>query len=122
MVEPTSIDQYIDSQPAEARPALAEIRAAIRAAAPDAAEGISYKIPTFKVGGRALVWFAAFKRHYSLYPYTDLVRERLGAELEPHIAGKGTLRFDAAQPIPVDLIKRIVAVRLEEAEDASRRR
>lgn len=112
MSAPSTIDEYLAEQPAEARSALEEIRAAIKAAAPEATEGISYRIPTFKVSGRALIWFAGFKDHYSLYPYTEVLIAELGEELKPHLSGKGTLRFDAGEPIPTELIKKIVAVRL----------
>ena len=121
MSAPSTIDEYLAQQPVEARSALEEIRAAIKAAAPEATEGISYRIPTFKVGGRALIWFAGFKDHYSLYPYTEALIDELGEELKPHLSGKGTLRFDAGAPIPTELIKRIVAVRLEELATPNRR-
>ena len=122
MAGPSSVDEYLAEQPPRARAALEQIRAAIKSAAPEATEGISYKMPTFKLNGRALVWFAGFKDHLSLYPYTERLLDELGEELKPHVSGKGTLRFDADKPIPVDLVKRIVAVRLKETEAAYRRR
>jgi uncharacterized protein YdhG (YjbR/CyaY superfamily) len=112
---PSTVEEYLAGLPAEARAALEQIRAAIKAAAPEATEGISYQIPTFKVKGRALIWYAAFKDHYSVYPATAGLRQQLGEELKPHFSGKGTLRFAVDRPIPTDLIKRIVAVRLDEA-------
>jgi uncharacterized protein YdhG (YjbR/CyaY superfamily) len=115
MAGPNTVEEYIAEQPIQARAALEEIRAAIKSVAPEATEGISYRIPTFKINGRALVWYAAFKDHYSLYPATDALRAKLGEELEPHFSGKGTLRFPADKPIPSELIRRIVEVRLEEA-------
>jgi len=122
MAGPSSVDEYLAEQPPRARAALEHIRAAIKSAAPEATEGISYKMPTFKLNGRAFIWFAGFKDHLSLYPYTERLLEELGEELRPHVSGKGTLRFDADEPIPVDLVKRIVAVRLKETETAYRRR
>jgi len=118
MAGPSSVDEYLAEQPPWARAALEQIRAAIKSAAPEATEGISYKMPTFKLNGRAFIWFAGFKDHLSLYPYTERLLEELGEELKPHVSGKGTLRFDADRPIPVELIKRIVQVRLAEATDA----
>lgn len=118
MAVPSSVDEYLAEQPSEARAALEQIRSAIKSAAPEATEGISYQIPTFKINGRALIWFAGFKDHFSLYPYTARLLEELGDELKPHISGKGTLRFAADKPIPVELIKRIVQVRLAEATAA----
>ena len=122
MPGPSSVDEYLTEQPAGSRAALEQIRAAIKSAAPEATEGISYRMPTFKINGRAFIWFAGFRDHFSLYPYTKALLEQLGDELKPHISGKGTLRFDADKPIPVDLIERIVAVRLEETEATYKRR
>jgi uncharacterized protein YdhG (YjbR/CyaY superfamily) len=121
MAGPSTVEEYLAQLPDEARAALEEIRATIRAAAPDASEGISYQIPTFKIHGRALVWYAAFRDHYSLYPATAGLRQKLGEELKAHFSGKGTLRFDAGKPIPKDLIRKIVEVRLEEAAATGRR-
>lgn len=117
----SSVEEYLAEQPPRARAALQQIRAAIKSAAPEATEGISYNMPTFKLNGRAIIWFAGFKDHFSLYPYTARLLEELGEELEPHVSGKGTLRFDADEPIPVDLVKRIVAVRLYETLTPYRR-
>jgi uncharacterized protein YdhG (YjbR/CyaY superfamily) len=88
----------------------------------DATEAFSYRIPTFKQKGQSLVWYAAFKDHYSIYPYTEGLLAALGEELEPHISGKGTLRFEMKQPIPTDLIERIVRARLSELDATYKRR
>lgn len=120
MAAPGSVDEYFDGLPAEGRVAMETLRATIRAAAPAATELISYRMPAFKHGGRILVYYAAFADHCSIYPATAALREVLGDELSPHLSGKGTIRFEADQPIPVELVKRIVEVRLE--ENAARRK
>jgi uncharacterized protein YdhG (YjbR/CyaY superfamily) len=122
MAGPDSIEEYMAALSAEQRAVMEQIRDAIRSAAPDASEAFSYRIPTFKQNGRSLVWYAAFKDHYSLYPYTEGLLAALGDELKPHSSGKGTLRFDVNQPIPTDLIQRIVKVRLTELDATYGRR
>jgi uncharacterized protein YdhG (YjbR/CyaY superfamily) len=107
-------EEYLAAQPDERRAALEQIRAAIRQVVPDAVERISYRMPAFEVNGRILVWYAAFARHYSIFPATDALREQLGDRLAPHLAGRGTIRFAADQPIPFQLIEDIVRVRLDE--------
>ncbi len=110
----TGVEAYMASLPDDRRAVLEALRATIRAAAPGAAETIAYGMPAFTVHGRFLVSYAAFKRHFSLFPASGAVMEALGEEVAPFFAGKGTLRFTAADPLPADLVTRIVAVRLAE--------
>jgi uncharacterized protein YdhG (YjbR/CyaY superfamily) len=112
---PTSVDEYMAALPEGARVALEKLRATIRAAAPEATETISYRMPAFKDHGRILVYYAAFTDHYSVYPASASIMEVLGDELKPYVTGKGTIRFDANKPIPVALVKKIVKARLEES-------
>jgi uncharacterized protein YdhG (YjbR/CyaY superfamily) len=114
MAAPASVDDYLADLPEAARAAMEGLRRTIRAAAPDASESISYAIPTYKVDGRMLVSIAAFKNHFSVFPASAVVREAIGAELEPYVAGQGTIRFPAARPIPQGLVTRIVEARLAE--------
>jgi uncharacterized protein YdhG (YjbR/CyaY superfamily) len=114
MSDVTSVDAYIAALPEGRREAMTAIREAIRAAAPDADEVITYKMPGFKTNGRFLVSYDAYKRHYSLFPASDPVVKQLGAEIEPFLAGRGTIRFPADRPIPVDLVSRIVTIRVAE--------
>jgi uncharacterized protein YdhG (YjbR/CyaY superfamily) len=94
---------------------MERMRQAIKSAAPDATELISYNMPAFKShGGQFLVSYAAFKRHYSLFPASEAVIEAAGEDLTPYLSGKGTIRFPADDPIPVSLVERIVKTRLEE--------
>lgn len=113
---PQSIDEYIAGFPGEVQRRLGEIRAAIKdAAPPEAEETISYGIPTFTLNGRYLIYFAAYKKHSSLYPAPTGVPEFEG-ELEGYQAGKGTLQFPHDQPVPLELIRRIVRFRVKESE------
>jgi uncharacterized protein YdhG (YjbR/CyaY superfamily) len=109
-----SVDEYLAALPREQRLALEKLRRAIKTAAPEATEGIAYDMPAFRLGGRFLVSYAAYKKHCSLFPASGAVLEACGEELEPYLSGKGTIRFDAAKPLPADLVGRIVKKRLEE--------
>lgn len=114
MIAPDDVEEYLAGLPEEPRVALQALRSTIRAAAPEATETISYKMPAFKDHGRFLLSYAAFKDHCSLFPASEAVMEALGDELQPYYSGKGTIRFQAAQPLSEDLVRKIVAVRLEE--------
>ena len=110
---PATIDDYIDTFPADVQVILHEVRGRIRSALPTADETISYGIPTFTLDGRYLVYFAGWKHHVSVYPVPtgDANFER---KIEPYRAGTGTLKFPLAEPIPYDLIERVAALLLEE--------
>jgi uncharacterized protein YdhG (YjbR/CyaY superfamily) len=115
----SDVDEYLASLPADRRAAMEALRQAIRSGAPEATETIAYRMPAYRShGGQFLVSFDAYRRHYSLFPATDAVVDALGAELAPYLAGKGTIRFPADQPIPRALVTRIVEVRF--AENAAR--
>ncbi len=117
MTTATTVDEYLAALPDERRAVLEGIRATIRAAAPDAAELIAYQMPAYRADGRFLVSFAAFKRHLSLFPASDAVVAAVGKELEPFLAEKATIRFTTDDPIPPELVTRIVQVRLAELAD-----
>ena len=110
----TSVDDYLAGIPEDARAALAGVRAVLQRAAPDGVETISYGMPTVKLGGKMLLSYAAFAKHCSLFPASGDVMAALGPELEPYFAEKATLRFSPTDPIPRDLLERIVAIRLAE--------
>jgi uncharacterized protein YdhG (YjbR/CyaY superfamily) len=114
VARPTTVDDYLTELPEEARAVLEKLREAIKAAAPELTETISYGMPTFKDKGRFLVSFAAFKNHCSLFPASKAVMEAHGEELKPYFAEKATLHFTADHPIPAALVKKIVMTRLEE--------
>lgn len=111
------VDEYLAVLPAEPRAALEALRKMIKAAAPDATETISYQIPTFKLGGRPLVGFAAFKGHCGFYLMSTSVLDELRDELEPYETAKGTIRFAADRPLPTALVKKLVKARVAENEE-----
>ncbi|HEY7737133.1 MAG TPA: DUF1801 domain-containing protein [Candidatus Limnocylindrales bacterium] len=115
MTGPTPVEEYIEGLPEERRPAMEAMREAIRAGAPEAIEAIAYNMPAFRShGGQFLVSFDAYKQHYSLFPASEEVVNRLGEEIAPYLAGKGTIRFPASRPIPVELVRRIAEIRFAE--------
>ena len=114
MTTPASVEEYMAGIAEAPRAVLEKLRKTIKAAAPEAAETISYQMPAFKLDGRFLVSYAAFKRHCSLFPASEKVVEACGEELEPYLHGRGTIRFPLDEPLPVALVKRIIKVRLEE--------
>jgi uncharacterized protein YdhG (YjbR/CyaY superfamily) len=122
MEKTSSVEEYLATLPADKRATLEKLRKTIKAAAPEAIETISYQMPAFKDRGRILVYYAAFKDHYSLFPASEAVMEALREELEPYFAGKGTIRFPADEPLPSALVRKVVKARIEENAAARRRR
>lgn len=111
----TTVDEYLLTIPDDRRAGVQTLRRTITAAAPEAMETIAYGMPAFRShGGQFLVSYAAYKRHYSLFPASGAVLEALGDELTPYLAGKGTIQFPADQPIPVATVTKIVGVRVAE--------
>jgi uncharacterized protein YdhG (YjbR/CyaY superfamily) len=104
----SSIDEYIARFPAHTRQMLEELRALIKAAAPDATETISYGIPTFDLDGRHLVFFAGYERHVGLYP-APVSEASFLEDLKPYKKGRGSVQFPLSEPLPKDLVRRIVA-------------
>jgi uncharacterized protein YdhG (YjbR/CyaY superfamily) len=115
------VRRYMASQPAKQRTALRTVRAAIRATAPKAVEHFSYGIPGFRLEGRPLVWYGAFRQHVSLYPVTAPIRRALADDIEGYETSTGTLRLPLDKPMPVALIRKIVRVRVREAAKTARR-
>ena len=110
---PNSVDQYIAGFPAEVQTILQQVRQTIRNAAPEATEAIKYQIPTFVMDGN-LVHFAAFKHHIGFYPTPSGIEE-FEEELARYEGAKGSVRFPLDEPMPVDLIRKIVKFRVKEA-------
>jgi uncharacterized protein YdhG (YjbR/CyaY superfamily) len=121
LADKKAVDDYLANLPDERRAAMELLRAAIKAAAPEATEVISYSMPAFRSHGQFLVSYDAYKNHYSLFPASGAVIEALGDELTPYLAGKGTIRFPASRPIPADLVSRVVRVRVAETAARNRR-
>ena len=111
------IDEYISAQPEEVQPILQEIRSVIHSLAPDAEETLNYNIPAISLikGGKrdSQIMFAAFKKHVGFYPYPTTI-EHFQNELEGFKSAKGSVQFPLNQPIPYDLISRMVQYRLDE--------
>lgn len=107
MAGPESIDSYLTALPVETQEILERVRVAAHAGAPGAEETISYQMPTLRVDGKSVVHFAGWKAHLSLYPTPEL-DDALEQELQPYIAGKGTLKFPLDGDIPYELITRVV--------------
>ena len=109
-----SVDDYIALQPEAVRGLLERVRSTIRKAVPEAEESISYQIPTYKLPGGPLIYFAGWKKHYSLYPVSAQLIDALGEDLGAREVEKGTIRFPLDEPVPVKLITRIVKYRAKE--------
>jgi uncharacterized protein YdhG (YjbR/CyaY superfamily) len=102
-----SADEYIARQPAEVQAVLQRVRGIIRKALPGAEETISYQIPTYKLHGGYVVYFAGWKQHYSLYPANARLVAAFRDELAAFEISKGTIRFPLAKPVPAGLIGRL---------------
>lgn len=113
-----TVDEYIAELPPETRKVLEEMRALIKASAPGATEKISYAIPTFHLNGN-LVHFAAFEKHVGFYPTPSGI-EAFKEELKPYKTAKGSVQFPLGQPLPSDLIRRMVEFRVRENTDKGR--
>lgn len=107
-----NVDEYIGSFPPDVQVILQEVRSRILKVVPAASETISYQMPTVMLDGRYLVYFAAWKHHVGLYPVPE-ADEAFERELAPYRASKGTVRFPLGQPVPYDLIERMVALMVE---------
>ncbi len=113
MKEYKSITEYIESFPKEIQETLQKMRKTIKEVMPDAEEAIKYGLPTFRLNNKNVVHFAAFQKHFGFYPAPSGIEE-FKKELEPYIAGKGTIQFPIHKPIPYDLIKKVTAFRMKE--------
>jgi uncharacterized protein YdhG (YjbR/CyaY superfamily) len=118
MPAPLTVSQYIAATPPVARKALKQLRAAIKKSAPGITERISYRIPTFDLDGRRLLYIAAFKEHVGVYPVTPAMTARYGKAIAKFRHGKGTLRFSLDERIPIGLITKLAKVRVQELRDS----
>ena len=108
-----TIDEYIAAFPRNVQDILEELRRVIRESAPESEETISYGIPTFDFNGRHLVHFAAYRNHVGFYPTSSGIAH-FKKELSRYELSRGTVRFPINEPIPFDLVKKIVKYRVEE--------
>jgi uncharacterized protein YdhG (YjbR/CyaY superfamily) len=107
-----TVGKYLAGLPKPQRVVLLKLRSQIRAAAPDAVEGISYGMPVFRLHG-PLVYFGAFKKHCSFFPGSAIVGS-YKKELKRYETAKGTIRFEVDKPLPATLVRRIVKDRIKE--------
>ena len=110
---PTSVDDYIGAQPENARLKLERVRVAIQKAVPEAVEVIGYGMPGYKLYGKPLLYFAGFRKHYSLFAASGTFFASLEEELKDYELRKGTVHFPLDKPVPVHLISRIAKLRAE---------
>jgi uncharacterized protein YdhG (YjbR/CyaY superfamily) len=108
-----TIDEYIAMFPPEIKKVLEKVRQTIHTAAPGAVEGISYGMPSFTFKGSSLVYFGGWKNHIGFYPIPSAMK-KFAKELSMYESGKGSVKFPLDQPIPYDLITRIVKFRAKE--------
>jgi uncharacterized protein YdhG (YjbR/CyaY superfamily) len=112
-----TVDEYIRAQPEAVRGALTRVRGAIHRSVGRAQESISYHMPTYKLNGEVLLYFAGWKQHYSIYPATPFVVSALQEELADYQVEKGTIRFPLSQPVPIKLIAAIAKLRAKEVSE-----
>jgi uncharacterized protein YdhG (YjbR/CyaY superfamily) len=115
-----SVDEYIASHPEGVRATLQRVRSTIRKALPGAEEAISYQIPTYRLHGGYVVYFAGWKQHYSIYPVTGRLVAAFKDDLAPYEVDKSTIRFPLSEPVPVRLIARISKFLAKEAAERAR--
>lgn len=116
-----AVNHYIAGFPTPVRGVLEKVRAALHKALPGADEAIAYGIPVLKRDGRPVIYFAAFKAHYSLYPMNKRMEAEFADDLVRYeISGRGTVRFPLTKPVPVGFIQRIARFRARENADAAR--
>jgi uncharacterized protein YdhG (YjbR/CyaY superfamily) len=112
--KPTTIDEYIAGFPKETQSILEEVRAAIKEAAPESEEKISYAMPSLALNGKYLIYFAGYKKHIGLYP-VPAAAKGFEKDYAPYkTSGKGTIQFPIDKPMPIKLIKKIVKFRVNE--------
>ena len=112
-----SVDAYLAALTPEQRSALKKVRAQIKAAAPQAIETISYGLPTYKIDGKPLTYFGAYKAHLSLYA---LPTEELPASARDHLAAKGTIRFTPDKPLPAPTLRKLLKSRIAAIKSGKR--
>jgi uncharacterized protein YdhG (YjbR/CyaY superfamily) len=114
MKEYASVGDYIAAQPKASQKLLKKVRSTIRKAVPAAKESLSYKIPTYKLDGEVMLFFAGWAKHYSLYPCGPTLVARFKKELAPYEWSKGTIRLPLSEDVPVKLIAAIAKYRAKE--------
>lgn len=106
-----TVDEYLDGAPEPHQSTLRRLRATLRSLLPDAVETLSYGMPAFKLGGKAIAGYAYFRSHCSYFPHSGSVLDVVADELEGYEWSKGTLRFPIDEPLPETLVRKLVDVR-----------
>ena len=114
------IDEYLRAVEEPKRGTLEAVRRTILEVVPDAEQGISYRIPAFRIGGKPVAGFAAFKDHLSYLPFSGSVLAQLGDEASGYTMTKSALHFPVDRSLPEALVQKLIAVRLEEIRSISR--
>ncbi len=114
-VSAQEVDQYLDALGEPKRTTLARLRQTILDILPEADQGISYSVPAFKIRGKTIAGFAAFKNHLSYLPHSGSVFPQLQDELKGYAFSTGALRFRIDEPLPAPLVEKLIAVRLKQA-------
>ena len=117
-----NVTDYIAAQPLPVRTRLRRVRTTIRKTVPEAEEMISYGIPAYKLHGRVLIYFAGFKNHYSIYPFSASLAKTLAGQIRSYeYNNKGTIRFPLDRPVPVRLIASIARARAKAVRERETR-
>lgn len=117
--QPANIDEYISTFPEEVQGTLEKIRQTVHKVVPEATEAVSYGIPTFKLNGKYVVYFAGWKHHISLYPIPR-GDDALQKELTPFVTGKGTVQFPMDKSIPYELVEKMVRLLVQDNLERTR--
>jgi uncharacterized protein YdhG (YjbR/CyaY superfamily) len=119
-VSAEEVDEYLRRLEEPKRSTLEALRRTILMIVPEAEQVISYRVPAFRVRGKTVAGFAAFQKHLSYLPFSGSVLPQLADELKGYTMTKSALHFRVDRPLPKTLVKKLIAVRLEEAEQRSR--
>lgn len=119
--KPETIDEYFADLSDDKRAALIKLRKDIKTAAPKVEECISYQLPAFRLDGKFLVAFGASKRQCSFYPGSSAI-ENYKSELKGYDTSKGTIRFEADEPLPAGLVRKLVRARIQAVSRTDKRR
>jgi uncharacterized protein YdhG (YjbR/CyaY superfamily) len=119
-VSAAEVDEYLRALDEPKRSTLQALRRTILDVVPDAEQGISYRVPAFRIRGKVVAGFAAFKDHLSYLPFRGSILGQLGDELDDYTRTKSSLHFPVDRPLPKMLVERLIAVRLEEIRRAAR--
>ena len=114
------VDEYLRGLDEPKRSTLEALRRSILEIVPDAEQAISYRVPAFRVSGKTVAGFAAFKDHLSYLPFSGSVLGQLGDQLKGYAMTKSSLHFPVDRPLPKSVVRKLIAVRLAELREASR--